>query len=79
MTPDLPTIVEKLSEAEVHLLKQMTRGFSIHPGSQTRAVRLFLRRAEIELGLLTNPSFDNYFLTPLGIEVRTFLQSQGDE
>lgn len=66
-------IAAGLSEAQRHYLVQLKRrGFSIHPGNQSRSVREFLRDSE-RAGLLTNPSFDNYFLTPIGLAVRGIL------
>ena len=66
-------IAAGLSEAQRHYLVQLKRrGFSIHPGHQSASVRDFLRDAE-RAGLLTNPSFDNYFLTDIGLAVREIL------
>jgi hypothetical protein len=75
MTKDkIAGIAAALSEDARHYLPQLTkRGFSIHPGRQTTSVRDFLREAE-KAGVLTNPSFDNYFLTSLGLAVRNHLK-----
>lgn len=72
--PDIAAVAAGLSEIDRHFLLQLKRrGFSIHPGNQSRAVREFLHTAE-KLGLLTNPSFDNYFMQPLGLAVKAHLE-----
>lgn len=71
-------VAGKLTANEALVLLQMHERFSIHPGNQGDFVRRFLRKAEIDLKLLTNPSFDNYYLTPLGLAVRAHLQGAQD-
>lgn len=72
-------IANDLSDDARHFLPQLNRnGFSIHPGNQSPAIRQFLREAE-KAGLITNPSFDNYFLQPLGQAVRDHLKESAHE
>jgi DNA polymerase III alpha subunit len=65
-----------LTADDIHYIRQLRDRFSIHPGDRTAADSAFLRRAEMELGILRNPSFDNYFLTDLGARVRTILKQE---
>ena len=77
LQPDPAEIARGLSDNQSRFLPQLKRrGFSIHPGRQSKAVRGFLRDSERD-GLLINPSFDNYFLTPLGIAVRAIIEQEG--
>ena len=75
MTPE--QIAAGLTEDARHYLPQLKKRFSIPPGMQTSSVRSFLLSAERD-GLLTNPSFDNYFLTPLGQQVRAILEKNNE-
>ena len=61
---------------EPAILAQLPDRFSIHPGRQTRDMREFLQDATRE-GWLHNASFDNYFLTDDGKQLRDLLNHAG--
>ena len=69
---------DEVMSLDPEILMELPDRFSIHPGNQTKAMREFLRDAERE-GWLHNPSFDNFFLTDEGKQLRDLLKLEAGQ